>query len=378
MSKYSHFAPITGIIGYVVNLHDPLNYDIDLCGLDETLIQRYSTIIQNTYSYKDEEGHSRTGTTYRCRLKGIGIHQPKPVWYDKRTRRGLGPRGSGPRHQGTRVPGPPTDPRDMSSDHGPTKSGQSTNRGSFQPPNNRGTMRRSTHRLPVSTSHPTVVRTLDRPSVPETHPASDSGDLDDLPESEAPLDDPVINGTPHHKSIDPVLTSTSTPTSTSTSIPLIQPTGKSPFIKPFRQHKFNKFKKMDHLIKEAHIAMIRQIDRQGGWVFCTISDCDVYNRILISLYDPITGMDLSSILLSEPYNKVFRPYNYVAPPNDVPVQVPATPPAPPGPGTKRPWAKPWSNDVGRRGGLNPIQSRNRPTFIFPAGDSESFAGDKIE
>lgn len=339
MSKYSHYAPIAGIIGYIVNLHDPLNYDIDLCGLDETLKQRYSSIIRNTYTYKDEDGQVQTGTTYRCRLKGIGIQQPKPIWYDKRNRRGT--RGSGPRHQGSRFPpdphegGPRTYPT-ISRFHSPN-----------HPPSivSRDPCGRSDSQVlstiasvhtelvdPAATKLVDGAADLDSPKdelIEATSMAPDpeltAADTDDVPSS---INRPAMDSS-NPLTTNPVISQTS-PDTTASSLPsenkpaeskLIPPikstaAGKSHFIKPFRLNKFNKFKKIDHLIKEAHIAMIRQIDRQGGWVFCTISDCDVYNRILISLYDPITGMDLSSILLSEPYNKIFRPYNYIAPTGD--------------------------------------------------------------
>jgi hypothetical protein len=70
----------------------------------------------------------------------------------------------------------------------------------------------------------------------------------------------------------------------------------------------NKKPTIDFTMKEAHIAMIRQFDRQNGWVLCTISDVDIYRRLLVTLYDPITKRDLSEILLSEKYEGYFYPY----------------------------------------------------------------------
>jgi hypothetical protein len=63
------------IDGYVVNIYDVLNYDIDI----KTSI---SNLITNPYTYKDivnvitgELGIEKKSTTVRCRLVGIGINQ---------------------------------------------------------------------------------------------------------------------------------------------------------------------------------------------------------------------------------------------------------------------------------------------------------------
>ncbi|AYV86342.1 MAG: hypothetical protein Solumvirus5_9 [Solumvirus sp.] len=51
----------------------------------------------------------------------------------------------------------------------------------------------------------------------------------------------------------------------------------------------------------------QQIDLQGGWVDIEIGPVDKYQRLLVSLYDPISHKDLSSIHLS--HKPVF--YDYV-------------------------------------------------------------------
>lgn len=88
MSRYIHHENTENVVGYIVNVHDPVNYDIDLLFNDE-LRQRYWNVITNTYVYTDdvdERGQrnerEHNGMTYRCRLKGIGINSP--VLFDGR------------------------------------------------------------------------------------------------------------------------------------------------------------------------------------------------------------------------------------------------------------------------------------------------------
>jgi hypothetical protein len=77
------------IMGYVVQVHDATNFDIDL-DLTSDLISRYSNVISNEYKYKyttDQGWYSHpedimlaesTGKAYRCRLRGIGINPSLP------------------------------------------------------------------------------------------------------------------------------------------------------------------------------------------------------------------------------------------------------------------------------------------------------------
>lgn len=51
--------------------------------------------------------------------------------------------------------------------------------------------------------------------------------------------------------------------------------------------------------KDAHLTMIRLIDRFNGWILLKIHNIDVYNRLIVSLYDPITKEDLRGILVKK-------------------------------------------------------------------------------
>lgn len=91
--KYQKLREIYDVKGFVVNVHDSANFDIDL-NIPRHLSERYSSVITNTYSYKDMSEDfikspdlekvkalpSLTGQTYRCRLKGIGLRTDFNNW----------------------------------------------------------------------------------------------------------------------------------------------------------------------------------------------------------------------------------------------------------------------------------------------------------
>lgn len=62
--------------------------------------------------------------------------------------------------------------------------------------------------------------------------------------------------------------------------------------------------------KDAHLTMIRLIDRFNGWILLKIHNIDVYNRLIVSLYDPITKQDIREILV-EKYPGAFVQYEDV-------------------------------------------------------------------
>jgi len=66
--------------------------------------------------------------------------------------------------------------------------------------------------------------------------------------------------------------------------------------------------KYSKMLQESRINILRKIDRQNGWAICTVSDVDIYNRILVDLYDPITGESINEYLLTQ-YKEIYRPYN---------------------------------------------------------------------
>lgn len=98
-NKYQRMPEIHNIIGFVVNVHDPTNFDIDFEISDE-LHEKYKYVISNKYTYQDinlpginsndisdinvmrnsleNNDTPKIGITYRCRLRGIGINQLTP------------------------------------------------------------------------------------------------------------------------------------------------------------------------------------------------------------------------------------------------------------------------------------------------------------
>jgi len=86
--RYQRTRETTNIIGYVVNVHDSINFDIDLT-MSSKLQKKYKNVITNQYKYYDYNKYyfdniytelnkkviPQYGITYRCRLKGIGMKQ---------------------------------------------------------------------------------------------------------------------------------------------------------------------------------------------------------------------------------------------------------------------------------------------------------------
>jgi len=70
------------IIGFVVNVYNPLNFDIDLGTMDDVyirqLLNRHKFITSTDYQYTDDDSSHpvHTGMTFRCRLAGILKKKP--------------------------------------------------------------------------------------------------------------------------------------------------------------------------------------------------------------------------------------------------------------------------------------------------------------
>lgn len=73
--SYQRLIETYNIIGFVVNIHDITNFDIDL-DINDELKKIYSKVISNKYMFQDITSTSiNINETYRCRLRGIGINQ---------------------------------------------------------------------------------------------------------------------------------------------------------------------------------------------------------------------------------------------------------------------------------------------------------------
>jgi endonuclease YncB( thermonuclease family) len=57
-------------VGFVVNLYDPLNWDIDLL-IPKNQLENFKNVFTSKYTYADEDGVEKEGVTYRCRIRGI-------------------------------------------------------------------------------------------------------------------------------------------------------------------------------------------------------------------------------------------------------------------------------------------------------------------
>jgi len=77
--KYKKFREINNVIGFIVNVHNATNYDIDLF-LPNNIHEKYKNVIINKYSYNEVDDNMniektiKNSYTYRCRLRGVGIN----------------------------------------------------------------------------------------------------------------------------------------------------------------------------------------------------------------------------------------------------------------------------------------------------------------
>lgn len=91
INRYQRMREIKNITGFIVNVHDATNFDIDL-DIPPNLHEKYQDVISNQYTYQDLGSDflenpdltrittvtPKIGTTYRCRLRGVGINQLAP------------------------------------------------------------------------------------------------------------------------------------------------------------------------------------------------------------------------------------------------------------------------------------------------------------
>ena len=91
LSKYQKLKETHNIRGFIVNIHGATNFDIDLEIPDE-LRDQYRSVTSNKYLYQDldenfprdpnlsqlSEIPPKTGTAYRCRLRGVGLNENCP------------------------------------------------------------------------------------------------------------------------------------------------------------------------------------------------------------------------------------------------------------------------------------------------------------
>jgi hypothetical protein len=88
LNKYKHMREIYNVNGFIVNIHDATNFDIDL-SIPAEIREKYSDVIVSEYKFKDMDDDflenplletisqkpEQIGITYRCRLRGVGINQ---------------------------------------------------------------------------------------------------------------------------------------------------------------------------------------------------------------------------------------------------------------------------------------------------------------
>lgn len=87
---YVNLSPVYNVIGYVVNTHSSLDYDIHLFFPHEMIARRYESCFRKYYYYRDAGSDViKQGIAYRCRLKGIKVikqHSEKEKREKKKSR----------------------------------------------------------------------------------------------------------------------------------------------------------------------------------------------------------------------------------------------------------------------------------------------------
>lgn len=85
-NRYQRMREVHNVVGFIVNVHDAINFDIDL-DIPPQLHERYNDVVSNQYTYQDLDPEflkmpantmeiaPKIGTTYRCRLRGVGMNQ---------------------------------------------------------------------------------------------------------------------------------------------------------------------------------------------------------------------------------------------------------------------------------------------------------------
>lgn len=70
--------------------------------------------------------------------------------------------------------------------------------------------------------------------------------------------------------------------------------------------------KNKRLLSQAANELKNIINRSGGFVRYKIDGIDVFNRIIATFYDPVTGECLNNLLLQPKYSSVFRMYQKIS------------------------------------------------------------------
>lgn len=52
-------------------------------------------------------------------------------------------------------------------------------------------------------------------------------------------------------------------------------------------------------MKDAYIAVSKNIIRSGGWVLVSVSDIDIYRRVLVNIFDVVTRISINTSLLTQ-------------------------------------------------------------------------------
>jgi len=85
MNRYRRITQTDNLVGYIVNIFDPVNLDIDIY-IPSDKKSLYHNVVKNGYTFIDHDSQIETRIAYRCRIRGIKMNRieskKNPVYCD--------------------------------------------------------------------------------------------------------------------------------------------------------------------------------------------------------------------------------------------------------------------------------------------------------
>ena len=72
-----------------------------------------------------------------------------------------------------------------------------------------------------------------------------------------------------------------------------------------------KSKKVERIISTSSYELTQALDRCGNFVGYEITGIDTYRRVIVKMYDPISGKPLNDIFLNPRYGAAYHRYNRI-------------------------------------------------------------------
>lgn len=248
------------VLGYIVNIHDPINFDVDLY-LSPQQLTKYSALwkehgglLTNEYEFYDTNGN--TGQSYNTKTERVNIEDNRSAIRDFRYRTFSAEADTGNKTSATVISG----------------------------------IKRS-----ISQLSPLVSPSISAAASPMI--------------ASTPNDSPKLDA--KSGSSPPLLSLGETANNNMDHFPPVPAINKRTAYRcrlrdvGVKRRQYDKV--LNKIFRSVYGFVKRQIDLQNGWVVLRIGTPDVYQRLLVDIYDPISGLDIKSIHFKEG-PKVFYPY----------------------------------------------------------------------